>query len=145
MASATEIEVAKELKTKGNKAFAEHDWPTAIDFYTQAIDKNDSEPSFYCNRAQVGCVLPSRRQKMLTQWKANIRLEAYGYAIADATKAIELDKSYIKVHLQYCLGSGQLVLTNSGVLAASSCKYCHPTLLRRSERFQDRRPEGAQR
>lgn len=51
MASAAEAAVA--LKQKGNKAFAQHDWPTAIDFYTQAIDKHDKDPSFFCNRAQV--------------------------------------------------------------------------------------------
>lgn len=73
---------ATALKVKGNKAFADHDWPKAITFYDQAIQKNDTDPSFYCNRAQ-----------------AQIKLEAYGYAIADATKAIELDKDYIKVQL----------------------------------------------
>ena len=31
--------------------------------------------------------------------KANIKSEAYGYAIADATKAIELDPSFAKVCL----------------------------------------------
>ncbi|KMU90671.1 serine/threonine-protein phosphatase PP1 isozyme 3 [Coccidioides immitis H538.4] len=30
--------------------------------------------------------------------QANIKLEAYGYAIADATKAIELDPSYVKAY-----------------------------------------------
>lgn len=44
---------AAALKQKGNKAFAEHDWATAVDFYTQAIEANDQDPSFYCNRAQV--------------------------------------------------------------------------------------------
>jgi hypothetical protein len=29
--------------------------------------------------------------------KANIKSEAYGYAIADATKAIELDPNFVKV------------------------------------------------
>lgn len=29
--------------------------------------------------------------------QANIKLEQYGYAIADAAKAIELDNSYAKV------------------------------------------------
>ncbi|KAI9807278.1 MAG: hypothetical protein M1833_000021 [Piccolia ochrophora] len=72
-------EEASALKQKGNKAFAQHDWPAAIDLYTQAIEANDQEPSFYCNRAQ-----------------ANIKLEAYGFAIADATKAIDLDGSYVK-------------------------------------------------
>ena len=74
-------EDALALKQKGNKAFAEHDWPTAIDYYTQAIEANPKEPSFYCNRAQ-----------------ANIKVEAYGFAIADATKAIELDSSYVKAY-----------------------------------------------
>lgn len=80
MISTNDKAEAVALKNKGNKAFAEHDWPTAIDYYTKAIDKYDAEPSFYCNRAQ-----------------ANIKLEAYGYAKADATKAIELDRNYIKV------------------------------------------------
>ena len=80
MASAEEKAAATALKVKGNKAFAEHNWPSAIDFYTKAIEQNSSDPSFFCNRAQ-----------------ANIKLEAYGYAIADASNAIELDKNYIKV------------------------------------------------
>lgn len=80
MASA-DVEAATALKLQGNKAFAEHDWPVAVDFYTQAIEKYDQEPSFFCNRAQ-----------------AQIKLEAYGFAIADATKALELDPSYIKAY-----------------------------------------------
>jgi serine/threonine-protein phosphatase 5 len=74
------LEEATALKLKGNAAFAAHDWLKAVDYYSQAIEANDQDPSFYCNRAQ-----------------AHIKLESYGYAIADATKAIELDGSYIKV------------------------------------------------
>ena len=44
---------ALELKQKGNKAFAAHDWPGAVNFYTQAIEKYGKDASFYCNRAQV--------------------------------------------------------------------------------------------
>lgn len=46
-------EEAVALKEKGNQAFKQHDWPTAVDFYTQAIAANPKEPSFYTNRAQV--------------------------------------------------------------------------------------------
>lgn len=46
-------EDAIELKNKGNEAFKAHDWPTALDFYTKAIETYDKEPSFYTNRAQV--------------------------------------------------------------------------------------------
>jgi serine/threonine-protein phosphatase 5 len=71
---------AIELKNKGNKAFKEHDWPGAIDFYTKAIEIYDKDASFFCNRSQ-----------------ANIKMESYGYAIADATHAIDIDPGYIKV------------------------------------------------
>ena len=46
-------EDAVALKNQGNDAFKKHDWPTAIDFYTKAIDANDTEPTFYSNRAMV--------------------------------------------------------------------------------------------
>jgi serine/threonine-protein phosphatase 5 len=46
-------EQAVAFKNEGNKAFVAHDWPTAIDFYTKAIDLNDKEPAYYSNRAQV--------------------------------------------------------------------------------------------
>lgn len=47
------IEDAVALKEKGNKAFKEHDWPSAIEYYSKAIEANPNEPSFYTNRAQV--------------------------------------------------------------------------------------------
>jgi serine/threonine-protein phosphatase 5 len=47
------LKKAVDLKNQGNAAFAAHDWPTAIDFYTKAIELNDQEPTFWSNRAQV--------------------------------------------------------------------------------------------
>lgn len=44
---------AVELKNQGNKAFQSGDYPSAVDLYTQAIEKNDKEPTFFTNRAQV--------------------------------------------------------------------------------------------
>jgi len=49
----TPQERAVALKNEGNKAFAAHDWPKAIEFYTQAIELDDKQPTFYANRAQV--------------------------------------------------------------------------------------------
>ncbi len=46
-------EDALALKKKGNEAVASHDWLKAIEFYSQAIDLNDKDATFYCNRAQV--------------------------------------------------------------------------------------------
>jgi serine/threonine-protein phosphatase 5 len=50
---ATNEERAVELKNEGNKAFMAHDWPKAVDLYTQAIDLNPNEATFFANRAQV--------------------------------------------------------------------------------------------
>ena len=51
MASREEEAVA--LKNEGNKAFAAHDWPKAVDLYTKAIELDDQKPTYYSNRAQV--------------------------------------------------------------------------------------------
>lgn len=74
-------ETAVELKNKGNEAFKNRDWPTAIEYYTKAINADDKEPAFYTNRAQ-----------------AHIKLEAYGYAIADATSALDLNPDFVKAY-----------------------------------------------
>lgn len=47
-------EQAVALKNEGNKAFAEHDWPKAIELYTKAIELDDTVATYYSNRAQVG-------------------------------------------------------------------------------------------
>ena len=52
----TPLEEATALKQQGNKSFSEHDWLKAVELYSQAIEKYDKDPSFYCNRAQV-CIL----------------------------------------------------------------------------------------
>lgn len=44
---------AVTFKNEGNKAFAAHDWPKAIDLYTKAIEKDDTVAAYYSNRAQV--------------------------------------------------------------------------------------------
>ncbi|KAJ5628657.1 Serine/threonine-protein phosphatase [Penicillium lividum] len=85
---ASNQEAANALKAQGNKAFAQHEWTVAIDFYSQAIEKYDKEPSFFCNRAQ-----------------AQFKLEAFGYAVADATSALELDPDYVKAYWRRALAN----------------------------------------
>nr|XP_058148693.1 hypoxia-inducible factor 3-alpha isoform X4 [Dasypus novemcinctus] len=55
------------------------DYENAVKFYSQAIELNPSNAIYYGNRSL-----------------AYLRTECYGYALADATRAIEIDKKYIK-------------------------------------------------
>ena len=63
MTASPDVEAATALKVKGNAAFTAHDWPTAIAFYTQAIEKNDKDASFFANRAQVSVAQPGARDQ----------------------------------------------------------------------------------
>lgn len=49
----TDKEKALAAKNDGNKAFLKHDWPAAIDLYSQAINLDGGEPTYFANRAQV--------------------------------------------------------------------------------------------
>ena len=53
---------------------------TALELYTEAVKINPYCAVYYGNRSFC-----------------NIKLENYGYALADANKALELDRKYIKV------------------------------------------------
>lgn len=147
-------EAANALKLKGNAAFAKHDWPTAIDFYTQAIEQYDREPSFFSNRAQVSALI------LVSAWfletfrvfgandggllQAHIKMEAYGYAIADATKALELDPANVKVYILlrlsywpvYVRGLADGGYFYIGILAPSSRQHCHSEPPRGTQRLQ---------
>lgn len=58
---------------------SEKDYENAIKYYSEALELNPSNAIYYSNRSL-----------------AYLRTECYGYALADATKALEVDKNYIK-------------------------------------------------
>lgn len=59
--------------------FSEKDYENAVKYYTEALELNASNAIYYSNRSL-----------------AYLRTECYGYALADATRALEIDKNYIK-------------------------------------------------
>ncbi|KAK7472674.1 Palmitoyl-protein thioesterase 1 [Stygiomarasmius scandens] len=79
--SEADVAAALELKAQANKAFTSHDFPAAANLYTQALEKNPKDPTLWCNRAY-----------------ARMKLEEFGYAMADATQAIALDPNYAKAY-----------------------------------------------
>jgi len=74
-------ERAVALKAQANQAFSNHNFPEASKLYTQAIDLDPTDKTYWCNRAI-----------------ARMKLEEYGYALNDASQAIELDPTYAKAY-----------------------------------------------
>lgn len=69
------------LKEKGNDLLKQNKLSEAVDAYTAAIELDGANAVFYSNRAHV-----------------HIRMESYGFAVADCDRAIELDPRMMKAH-----------------------------------------------
>nr|CAG4643841.1 EOG090X03S1 [Lepidurus arcticus] len=77
--SQDKIHEAENLKEQANEFFKNQDYNEAINFYSKAIECNPASAVYFANRSF-----------------AYVRCECFGYALQDASKAIELDKSYVK-------------------------------------------------
>ncbi|CAD6334342.1 unnamed protein product [Miscanthus lutarioriparius] len=75
----SDVQRAEEFKLKANDAFKANKFSQAIELYSQAIELNSSNAVYFANRAF-----------------AHTKLEEYGSAVQDATKAIEIDPRYSK-------------------------------------------------
>ncbi|XP_056845205.1 serine/threonine-protein phosphatase 5 [Raphanus sativus] len=75
----SDVSRAEEMKNQANEAFKGHKFSQAIDLYTQAIELNGNNAVYWANRAF-----------------AHTKLEEYGSAIQDASKAIDIDPKYSK-------------------------------------------------
>ena len=53
--------IAAELKIKGNNHYAKKEWEEAIRFYTEAINKNPADHTFYSNRS--ACYMAMKRHE----------------------------------------------------------------------------------
>ncbi|CAK7338713.1 unnamed protein product [Dovyalis caffra] len=72
-----------DLEKKAKEAFIDDHFELAVDLYSQAIALNPSNPDLFADRAQ-----------------ANIKLNNLPEAVADASRAIELDPSMAKAYLR---------------------------------------------
>ena len=75
---------AEEFKAQANDYFKKEKFASAEEFYTKAIDLDATNPVYFANRSI-----------------AHLKQESFGYALSDASKAIELDSSYIKAYYRY--------------------------------------------
>ncbi|KAG2233053.1 hypothetical protein INT48_009853 [Thamnidium elegans] len=72
---------AEQIKNEANVLFKDKKFPAAIEKYTEAIQVNPNVASYYTNRAFC-----------------HLKLESYGYAIADSDKALEVDPNFTKAN-----------------------------------------------
>ncbi|KAL8137201.1 hypothetical protein V2J09_003202 [Rumex salicifolius] len=75
--------MAMDLEKKAKEAFIDDHFELAVDLYSQAIDLNPNYAELFADRAQ-----------------ANIKLQNFPEAVADANRAIELDPSMAKAYLR---------------------------------------------
>ncbi|KAB1204922.1 hypothetical protein CJ030_MR7G015244 [Morella rubra] len=75
--------MASDLESKAKEAFIDDHFQLAVELYTQAIALNPNHAELYADRAQ-----------------ANIKLNNFTEAVADANRAIELDSLLSKAYLR---------------------------------------------
>ncbi|XP_044468469.1 protein SGT1 homolog B-like [Mangifera indica] len=80
-----------DLERKAKEAFIDDHFQLAVELYSKAIDVSPNNAELYADRAQ-----------------ANIKLESFTEAVADANKAIELDSSMAKAYLRKAIACMKL-------------------------------------
>ncbi|KAG5533809.1 hypothetical protein RHGRI_027863 [Rhododendron griersonianum] len=75
--------MASDLETRAKEAFIDDHFELAVDLYSQAIAMEPANAELFADRAQ-----------------ANLKLNNFTEAVADANKAIELDPSMAKAYLR---------------------------------------------
>ena len=76
-----QAEEAEKLKQQANEHFAKGLFEKAIDGYSEAISLDPCNAILFSNRSF-----------------AHLKMESYGYSLADANKAIELNPNFIKAY-----------------------------------------------
>ncbi|KAM0891980.1 hypothetical protein ACQ4PT_026050 [Festuca glaucescens] len=78
-----DVDASELLKEKGNDSFKRKQWSKAIEFYSEAIELNGTNATYYCNRAA-----------------AYLELGRFKQAEADCGQALLLDKKNVKAYLR---------------------------------------------
>lgn len=105
-----DVSEAEVLKNKANDHFQRQEYQEAVDFYSQAIEKDSNKSIYYGNRSI-----------------AHLRLELFGAALSDANAAIELDKNYIKGYYRRAAAYMALGKFKSALKDFEAVVKCRPT------------------
>jgi tetratricopeptide (TPR) repeat protein len=90
--------LSEQLKAKGNDAFRQGEYAEAEDLYSQAIQKNATNPLLFTNRANV-----------------RLKLHKWEEAVLDCNKAIEITGEGAPNHKAYYFLGEQVPNQDSGL------------------------------
>ncbi|NXI56413.1 TTC12 protein, partial [Chloroceryle aenea] len=97
--------LANALKEKGNAAFRKGDYVTAIQRYTEGLEKLKDKQELYTNRAQ-----------------AHLKMQQYEKALGDCEWALKCNEKYIKAY--FLMGKAHLALKHY-----SEVRQCYEKIL----------------
>jgi serine/threonine-protein phosphatase 5 len=75
---------AVQFKTEANEFFRLQKYSFAADLYSKAIELDPDNAVYYANRSI-----------------SHLKQENFGYALSDASKAIEMDSTYTKAYYRF--------------------------------------------
>jgi len=120
-------EKAKAAKDEGNAFFKANNFPKAIECYKEAIKRNPNEPTYYQNRSA-----------------AYSKMMAWGMALKDCEKALELDPKYVKAwarkaKIEHFLKKHHKALDSAqkGLAIDPSDKMCMDQLIKTQRTIQE--------
>ena len=82
--SESDKEAAEKFKGEANECFRQEKFSAAENLYSKAIELNPNNAVYFANRSIT-----------------HLKQESFGYALADASKAIEIDSTYTKAYYRY--------------------------------------------
>ena len=91
--SETNKESAEKFKVEANEYFRQEKYCVAEELYSKAIELNPTNAVYYANRSIT-----------------HLKQESFGYALVDASKAIDLDSTYTKAYYRDCTREGLYLL-----------------------------------
>lgn len=77
----SKLAMAEKYKNEANELFRQEKYSAAEELYSKAIDLNNTNAVYFANRSIT-----------------HLKQESFGYALSDASKAIELDSTYTKAY-----------------------------------------------
>ncbi|NXF87389.1 TTC12 protein, partial [Eubucco bourcierii] len=104
--------LANALKEKGNEAFRKGDYATAVESYTEGLEKLKDKQELYTNRAQ-----------------ARLKLQQYEEAIGDCEWALKCSEKCLKAY--FLMGKAHLALQHY-----SEARQCYQKMLQAAPRKQ---------